>query len=292
MLARLPRASMGHAVLPPPPATSGLRKLLFCKSHDPSNRLESTLLQVFIPENLKPFGINTYEKQGEGCQLWLTKYYTEVSVAANFLALHQAFLPVAFCPFSIFTFPFSTLSSIFRTLFQVPYLPSPLFATLTKTAGVCTYNSHSGTHPYHSLVGRSLRTRRSRLGRGGPDVSLPVLPFNFQPSTVDRRSRPCRDCQPPLRRSSTGHGSRNTGHESRLSFPYIITSLFRYLSARFARLLLHCSTHGSPTPRPTLPRRSPLARRDRARHSCFAAFHRPAFARGSALLDRNWCRPW
>jgi hypothetical protein len=34
--------------------------------------------------------------------------------------------------------------SIFRTLFQVPYPVSPLLATLTKTAGVCTNNSHSG----------------------------------------------------------------------------------------------------------------------------------------------------
>src|SRR5258708_28017992 len=38
-------------------------------------------------------------------------------------------------------------SSIFRTLFQVPYPATPLFATLAKTAGVCTNNSHSGTHP-------------------------------------------------------------------------------------------------------------------------------------------------
>src|SRR5467141_569588 len=39
----------------------------------------------------------------------------------------------------------SPLSPIFRTLFQVPYPATPLFATLTKTAGVCTNNSHSGT---------------------------------------------------------------------------------------------------------------------------------------------------
>src|SRR6266851_7672633 len=56
--------------------------------------------------------------------------------------------------------------------------------------------------------------------------------------------------------------------------------------------LLHCCTHGTPTPRPTLPCRSPLARRDCARHSRFAAFHRSAPARRPALLDRNWCRPW
>src|SRR5712692_2316606 len=48
------------------------------------------------------------------------------------------------------------------------------------------------------------------------------------------------------------------------------------------------SPHGSPTTRPTLPRRSSLARRDRARHSRFAPFHRPAPAGRSTLLDRNW----
>src|SRR6266446_2613086 len=56
--------------------------------------------------------------------------------------------------------------------------------------------------------------------------------------------------------------------------------------------LLHCFTHGSPTPRPTFPRRSPLARRDRACHSRFAAFHCPASQGRSALLDRNWFGAW
>ncbi len=32
-------------------------------------------------------------------------------------------------------------------LFHFPYPTSPLFATLTKTTGVCTNNSHSGTRP-------------------------------------------------------------------------------------------------------------------------------------------------
>src|SRR5712664_4431899 len=89
---------------------------------------------------------------------------------------------------------------------------------------------------------------------------------------------------------------------SALSFsrPYLVTSLLPYLSRRIARLLLHCSTHGSPTTRPTLPRRSPLARRDRTRHSRLPALHcarrrRRAFlaspdSSGSALLDRNWFR--
>jgi len=37
-------------------------------------------------------------------------------------------------------------SSILRTHFQVPYPATPLFATLAKTAGVCTNNSQFGTH--------------------------------------------------------------------------------------------------------------------------------------------------
>src|SRR5712664_2525739 len=54
----------------------------------------------------------------------------------------------------------SPLSPIFRIFFQVPYPATPLFATLAKTAGVCTNNSHSGTHQstvqFSSLVGLSL----------------------------------------------------------------------------------------------------------------------------------------
>jgi len=65
------------------------------------------------------------------------------------------------------------------------------------------------------------------------------------------------------------HGSRNTDHES--------------------RPLLHCFTHGSPTPRPTLSRRSPLARRDCACDSRLAALH-CAPRKRPALLDRNWFR--
>jgi hypothetical protein len=36
-------------------------------------------------------------------------------------------------------------SSILRTLFQVRYAATPLFATLTKTPGVYGYSSHFGT---------------------------------------------------------------------------------------------------------------------------------------------------
>ncbi len=46
-------------------------------------------------------------------------------------------------------------SSILRTHFQVPYPATPLFATLTKTAGVCINNSHSETHFPKPLFQRS-----------------------------------------------------------------------------------------------------------------------------------------
>ncbi len=86
MLARLPslpRASrgapMGFAVLPSPSLASGPQVLLLSKFKAPINHAESTLLQVFFLKNLKPFGINTYEKQGEGSPLWLTNCSKKVS---------------------------------------------------------------------------------------------------------------------------------------------------------------------------------------------------------------------
>src|SRR5713226_8910246 len=60
---------------------------------------------------------------------------------------------------------------IFRTLFQVPYPANPLFATLTKTAGVYTNNSHSGTllsslatSPHFWRMARTPMTQFSYLG--------------------------------------------------------------------------------------------------------------------------------
>src|SRR5216683_1688614 len=86
--------------------------------------------------------------------------------------------------------------------------------------------------------------------------------------------------------TETGHKALATG----FVFPYLVTSLLPYLPARLTCLLLHCSTHGSPTTRPTLSYRSPLARRDCACHPRFTALHRSAPARRPALLDRNWFR--
>src|SRR5216684_8690135 len=82
-LPSLPRASrgapMGYAVLPSSSLAAGPQVLLLSKLKAPINHAESTLLQVFFLKNLKPFGINTYEKQGEGSPLWLTSCSKKVS---------------------------------------------------------------------------------------------------------------------------------------------------------------------------------------------------------------------
>ena len=56
----------------------------------------------------------------------------------------RPFRAASFAP-TISSYPFVSLSLIFRTSFQVPYPVSPFFATLTKTAGVWGYSSHFGT---------------------------------------------------------------------------------------------------------------------------------------------------
>src|SRR5258708_35442877 len=111
------------------------RQLLFYDPRPPRTHSKSTLLQVFILENLKTFGINTYEKQGRGYRLWLTKCSKVVS------------------------------SSILRTHFQVPYPAIPLFVTLTKTACVCGDSSQFGTVSPGSLRERFCVNPRHQLQR-------------------------------------------------------------------------------------------------------------------------------
>jgi hypothetical protein len=283
-----------HAVLPPPPPVSDLLKLLFYKIDYQLNYLESTLLQVFILENLKSFAINTYEKQGEGCQLWLTKYYKKVSFSTKRLTARQASLSAVFPHFPLFPSALCLRTSARKPIFHLPYtLPS----SVSPKSFIChSYENCRGVHQQFPFWNSSptILSLAGACELEDPDLvgAARMSLFRFSHSTFN-----CRSKIPTLSGLSTSspplfHGSRNTGHESRLSLPYIITSLFRYLSARFARLLLHCSTHGTPTPRPTLSLRSPLARRDRARHSRLAALHRSALKRRPTLLDRNWSRPW
>ncbi len=57
----------------------------------------------------------------------------------------------------------SSLFSRACALFHFPYPVSPVFATLTRTAGVYTNNSHSGTHNYFDRgATRFVRSAQSR----------------------------------------------------------------------------------------------------------------------------------
>jgi len=64
---RLPRPCRGAFCRPSSvPAPSRPPELLLYNFPIPITQLESTLPQVFILENLKSFGMNTYKKQGRG----------------------------------------------------------------------------------------------------------------------------------------------------------------------------------------------------------------------------------
>src|SRR5712664_2611344 len=74
----------------------------------------------------------------------------------------------------------SLLSPIFRTLFQVPYPVSPVFATLTKTPGTWGYSSHFGTGRYvDALTRRRLpRTSSTPIPHGATvHRSLAMIPL-------------------------------------------------------------------------------------------------------------------
>src|SRR6266481_4806183 len=143
---------------------------------------------------------------------------------------------------------------------------SPLDATLTKNVGEggvpnfpARLSLQAGTHPFPyplspiPFVFTALRT----LLRNGTCTTL-FQSISYALFSSRRRVYPSHCILDLATRRQLSHCA---------SSALFFTSLLRYLSARFARLLLHCSPHGSPTPRPTLPRRSPLARRDRARYS-------------------------
>src|SRR5229473_3594169 len=118
---------------PAPSLSSIPRQLLLHKLASPITHLESTLLQVFFLKNLKPFGINTYEKQGEGWVI-MVNHLLETSHPLSSSALRLCVSA-------------ASPSSILRTHSQVPYPLSPLFATLTKTAGV----SHPSRQNFGSI---------------------------------------------------------------------------------------------------------------------------------------------
>jgi hypothetical protein len=85
-------------------------------------------LQVHVSapcQSLPTHPVNSTPLFSSPCKIVRTKDINSLNASK----LSHSFPPV---------FPWSP---IFRTFFQVPYPVTPLFATLTKTAGVCTQNS-------------------------------------------------------------------------------------------------------------------------------------------------------
>src|SRR5713101_3457822 len=167
-----------YAVLPSPALASDPQVLLLSKLKAPINPTESTLLQVFFLKNLKPFGINTYEKQGEGWVI-MVNHLLETSHPLSSSALR-------FCVSA------ASPSSILRTHFQVPYPVRPLLATLTKTPGVWGYSSHFRTLPcFHSKPPLSdfSTCQRSSLSPYFVTSLLPPVLTVSSRCAVDRRAK-------------------------------------------------------------------------------------------------------
>ena len=89
-------------------------------------------------------------------------------------------------------------SSKFRTLFQVAYTPTPLLATLTKTAGVYTNNSRSGTHlpvNHSSFISLACANQDSRpICFSAPTCNAPVDHHHYLKSFSCSTYRPRRKC--------------------------------------------------------------------------------------------------
>jgi len=99
------------------------RQLLLYDFRRTKTHLKSTLLEVFILNNLKAFRITTFEKHERGYRLWLTNCYERVSSASALLKRPNPLFPAApaqptdsspYFPFSLFYFPFPSLRERFR----------------------------------------------------------------------------------------------------------------------------------------------------------------------------------
>src|SRR6266446_5542640 len=73
----------------------------------------------------------------------------------------------------IFSLHPTLLRPVLRIHFQVPHPVSPVFATLTKTAGVCTNNSHSGSSRPAPFLSGSVIDQAFRASRKGSRNSIP-----------------------------------------------------------------------------------------------------------------------
>jgi hypothetical protein len=128
-------------------------------------------MQVFILGVLKPIGINTYEKQGEGCQLWLTKYYKKVSPAANRLSVRR-FMPPSRDEKSV------TATPLFPTLLPRAESRGTTVTHVTPLESALTQNA--GCHPLSLPILVRLFTllRESAALRDKPAL-FPIFHFHF-----------------------------------------------------------------------------------------------------------------
>src|SRR6266481_947216 len=118
-----------QVVLLTPPKSSHPSQLLSRQQPAPVSPLAATFMSLpasvankRLTAELSPLDATLTKNTGEGKRLWLSGHYRR----AILLLAHPLCLRV----FG------AAASSILRTLFQVPYPPSPLLATLTKTPGV------------------------------------------------------------------------------------------------------------------------------------------------------------
>src|SRR6266446_710760 len=117
-------------------------------------------------DRAKSFSCNTYKKQGG--HILQPKSFSLASPFPDVSTCRRSHVP----------------SPILRTLFQVPYAASPVFATLTKTAGVWGYSSHFGTHP---SISRDCRCHFRSVNSASRRLAFPLLlTYNLELTTYNR----------------------------------------------------------------------------------------------------------
>ena len=113
-----------------------------------SSRISPSLPVTFSPTDRprKSFRCNIYRSPRKCCE---QKTYGQAkSFRCNTYKKYgvTSFKPnISLCPCPVASPVPPQLSPVFRTLFQVPYPTSPVFAALTKTPGVWGHSSHFGT---------------------------------------------------------------------------------------------------------------------------------------------------
>src|SRR2546425_11541841 len=145
-----------HAVLLTPLESPHPKALLSRQSPPPISPLAATLMNLLASAANKRLTVELSPLDAT-----LTKYRGTSFDPKAFLFLQLFALFNSSQRFSVFV---AARSSIFRTLFQVRYAVTPVFATLAKTAGcvptipILELVTHHWPRYSSSFIGRSLRT--------------------------------------------------------------------------------------------------------------------------------------